>query len=170
MASAGVSVGTGIAVGLALSLGLNHVVSAWVGIRTNHPVIVLSVSLLLLVVAGMACLVPARKAISIDPKAALGPNDFSSDFLRDLCIVAAGDGAGTPNCRKHCAKLCEFCVDPIASSSRAAVSYTRLTEAGFDSSRLGLGASSTPHGSRNHWFLRMLGEVDSAVVRRLERS
>jgi len=70
-ASAGVSVGTGIAVGLALSLGLNHVVSAWVGITTNHPVIVLSVSLLLLVVAGMACLVPARKAISIDPIAAL---------------------------------------------------------------------------------------------------
>jgi hypothetical protein len=31
-------------------------------------------------------------------------------------------------------KLCEFCVDPIASSSRAAVSYSRLTEAGFDSS------------------------------------
>ena len=74
------------------------------------------------------------------------------------------------NCRKHCAKLCEFCVDPIASSSREAVSYTRLTEAGFDSSRLGLGASLTPHGSRNHWFLRMLGEVDSAVARRLERS
>jgi ABC-type antimicrobial peptide transport system permease subunit len=70
-ASAGVSVGTGIAVGLALSLGLNDVVSAWVGIKTNHPLIVLSVSLLLLVVAGMACLVPARKAISIDPIAAL---------------------------------------------------------------------------------------------------
>ncbi len=71
MASAGVSVGTGIAVGLALSLGLNHFVSAWVGTKTNHPLIVLSVSLLLLVVAGMACLVPARKAISIDPIAAL---------------------------------------------------------------------------------------------------
>jgi len=71
MASAGVSVGTGIDVGLALSLGLNHVVSAWVGITTNHPLIVLSVSLLLLVVAGLACLVPARKALSIDPIAAL---------------------------------------------------------------------------------------------------
>jgi predicted permease len=71
MASAGVSVGAGIAVGLALSLGLNHVVIAWVGIPTNHPLVVLSVSFLLLVVAGMACFVPARKALSIDPIAAL---------------------------------------------------------------------------------------------------
>jgi ABC-type antimicrobial peptide transport system permease subunit len=71
MGSAGVSVGTGIAVGLALSLGLNRVVSAWVGITTNQALVVLSVSLLLLVVAGLACLVPARKALSIDPIAAL---------------------------------------------------------------------------------------------------
>jgi ABC-type antimicrobial peptide transport system permease subunit len=71
MASAGVSVSAGIAIGLALSLGLNHVVTAWVGIPTNHPLVVLSVSLLLLVVAVMACFVPARKALSIDPIAAL---------------------------------------------------------------------------------------------------
>jgi predicted permease len=70
-ASAGVSVGTGIAVGLALSLGLNHVISAWVGITTSRPLIMLSVSLLLLVVAGLASLVPTRKALAIDPIAAL---------------------------------------------------------------------------------------------------
>jgi ABC-type antimicrobial peptide transport system permease subunit len=70
-ASAGMSVGSGIAVGLVLSLSLSHVVSAWVGITTNHPLIVFSVSLLLLVVAGVACFVPARKALSIDPIAAL---------------------------------------------------------------------------------------------------
>jgi putative ABC transport system permease protein len=69
--SAAVSVGTGIVVGLALSLCLNHVISAWVGITTNRPLIVLSVSLLLLVVAGLASLVPARKALAIDPIAAL---------------------------------------------------------------------------------------------------
>lgn len=70
-ASAGMSVGSGIAVGLVLSLSLSHVVSAWVGITTNHPLIVFSVSLLLLVVACVACFVPARKALSIDPIAAL---------------------------------------------------------------------------------------------------
>jgi ABC-type antimicrobial peptide transport system permease subunit len=64
------SVGAGIAVGLILSLGISHVVFAWVGITTNHPLIVFSVSLLLLVVAGVACFVPARKALSIDPIAA----------------------------------------------------------------------------------------------------
>ena len=94
-----------------------------------------------------------------------GPNDSSSDFIGDLFVVEDGDGAVTTNCRKHCAKLCEFWVDRIASSPRAAVSYSRLTEAGFDSSRLGLGASSTPHGSRNLWFLRIFGDVDSAVAR-----
>jgi hypothetical protein len=47
----------GEAVGLEPSLGLNHVVSAWVGITANHPLIVLTVSSLLPVVAGMACLV-----------------------------------------------------------------------------------------------------------------
>jgi predicted permease len=70
-ASAGASVGAGFAVGLALTLGLNRVVSGWVGITTNHPLIVLCVSLLLLVVAGVACLLPARKALSIDPITAL---------------------------------------------------------------------------------------------------
>ncbi|HTF72071.1 MAG TPA: ABC transporter permease [Edaphobacter sp.] len=70
-ASAGRSVGTGIAVGLILSFSLSHVVSTWVGGTTNHPVIVFGVPLLLLVVAGVACFVPARKALSINPIAAL---------------------------------------------------------------------------------------------------
>jgi ABC-type antimicrobial peptide transport system permease subunit len=70
-ASAGRSVGTGIAVGMILSFSLSRVVSMSVGGATNHPVIVLGVSLLLLVVAGIACFVPVRKALSIDPIAAL---------------------------------------------------------------------------------------------------
>src|SRR4030081_3090037 len=53
----------------------------------------------------------------------------------------------TANCQKHCAKLCEFCVDAIASSSRAAVSYYRLTEAGFDffPARIGRFVDASPN-------------------------
>lgn len=71
MASAGVSVGLGIAAGLALSLGLNRVISGWVGNTDHHLLMGLSVSFLLLIVAAMACLVPARRALAVDPMTAL---------------------------------------------------------------------------------------------------
>ena len=81
LASAGGSVGLGISAGLALSLGLNRVLSSWIGNTTSHPLadhflashalIVLSVCLLLIVVAVMACLAPARRASSVDPMTAL---------------------------------------------------------------------------------------------------
>ncbi len=71
LASAGASVGLGVAVGLALSLSLNRVISSWVGNTANHPLIVLSVSFLLIVIAVIACLAPARRASSVDPMTAL---------------------------------------------------------------------------------------------------
>jgi predicted permease len=71
MASAAVSVGIGIAAGLALSLGLNRFISGWVGSTTSHPLIAMGVSLLLLMVAAMACLAPARRALAVDPMTAL---------------------------------------------------------------------------------------------------
>jgi predicted permease len=71
IASAGVSVGLGIAAGLALSLGLNRVISGWVGNTDHHLLMGLSVSFLLLIVAAMACLMPARRALAVDPMAAL---------------------------------------------------------------------------------------------------
>ena len=71
MATVWVSVGLGIVAGLALSLGLNRVISGWVGNTTNHPLIVLGVSFLLLVVAVIACLVPVRRALSVDPMTTL---------------------------------------------------------------------------------------------------
>jgi ABC-type antimicrobial peptide transport system permease subunit len=70
-ASAGVSVGLGIGIGLALSFGLHRLIARWVANSSHNPLLVLSVSLLLLVVAVIACLVPARRASSVDPMAAL---------------------------------------------------------------------------------------------------
>jgi putative ABC transport system permease protein len=71
MASAAVSVGIGIVAGLVLSLGLNRFISSWVGSTTSHPLIAMGVSLLLLMVAAMACLAPARRALAVDPMTAL---------------------------------------------------------------------------------------------------
>jgi predicted permease len=71
MTSAAVSVCIGIAAGLVLSLGLNRFISGWIGNTTSHPLIAISVSCLLLMVAAMACLVPARRALSVDPMTAL---------------------------------------------------------------------------------------------------
>lgn len=70
-ASASLSVGIGVAAGFALSLGLNRIISNWIGSITNHPLVFASVSFLLIVVAIVACLVPARKASSVDPMTAL---------------------------------------------------------------------------------------------------
>ena len=69
--SAATSVGAGIAVGLALSMSLSRVVSGWVGIATNRPGLIGGMTLLLLAVGAAACLVPARRAVSVDPMTAL---------------------------------------------------------------------------------------------------
>jgi predicted permease len=71
MASAGASVGLGIAAGLALSVGMNRVIAGWVGATAGHPLIVVGVSVLLAAVAACACLVPARRAMAVDPMQAL---------------------------------------------------------------------------------------------------
>ena len=71
LASAGVSVGLGIGVGLALSFGLNRLIARWVENSHHSPLLVLGVSFLLLVVAALACLLPARRASSVDPMTAL---------------------------------------------------------------------------------------------------
>ncbi|HEX4039962.1 MAG TPA: ADOP family duplicated permease [Acidobacteriaceae bacterium] len=70
-ASAGLSVGVGIAIGLALSVGMHRVMAEWVGSTASPPAIAAGVSLLLLLVAAAACLVPARRAMGVDPMTAL---------------------------------------------------------------------------------------------------
>ncbi len=69
--SAGTSVGLGIAAGLALSFALNRLIAQWVENGTHDPTVVLAVSALLIVVAALACLVPARRALAIEPMTAL---------------------------------------------------------------------------------------------------
>jgi ABC-type antimicrobial peptide transport system permease subunit len=69
--SAGTSVGLGIIVGLALSFGLNRLIAQWIASGTRNPFLILAASLVLVAVAALACLIPARRAVSIDPMAAL---------------------------------------------------------------------------------------------------
>jgi putative ABC transport system permease protein len=69
--SAGISVGIGIVAGLALSLGLNRLIARWIESGTRDPFLILMVSLVLIGVAALACLVPARRATAIDPMVAL---------------------------------------------------------------------------------------------------
>ena len=69
--SAASSVGLGLASGIVLSLGLTRVLTRWVENATHDPLMVLAVSLLVILVAALACLVPARRALAVDPISAL---------------------------------------------------------------------------------------------------
>jgi ABC-type antimicrobial peptide transport system permease subunit len=70
-ASAGVSVGLGILAGLGLSFALNRFIAQWVDNASASPLILLAASSLLLAVAAMACLLPAKRASGVDPMVAL---------------------------------------------------------------------------------------------------
>jgi ABC-type antimicrobial peptide transport system permease subunit len=61
----------GIVAGLALSLGLNRLIARWIESGTRDPIMVLAASGLLILAAALACMVPARRALAIDPMAAL---------------------------------------------------------------------------------------------------
>jgi putative ABC transport system permease protein len=69
--SASTSVGIGLILGATLSLSLSRFVTRWIESGSVHPLMVPGVSLLVITVAAMACLVPARKALSVDPMTAL---------------------------------------------------------------------------------------------------
>jgi predicted permease len=65
------SVGSGVAAGLVLTIALHRVLAHWSEGSSRDPLILLGVTLLLCVVAAIACAVPARRASRVDPAAAL---------------------------------------------------------------------------------------------------
>jgi len=70
-ASIVVSVGSGIAAGIVLTLALNKVLAQWAEGSSRDPLILLAVTLLLSLVAAIACSGPARRALRVDPMTAL---------------------------------------------------------------------------------------------------
>ena len=61
----------GVAVGLTLSVILNRVVASWAGGSSRDPVTLIVAASILFLVAGIACVLPAWRAASIDPMRAL---------------------------------------------------------------------------------------------------
>jgi predicted permease len=66
-----VSVGSGIVVGMLLTLALNRVLARWAQGSSRDPWVLLAVTILLSLVAALACSAPARRAANIDPMTAL---------------------------------------------------------------------------------------------------
>lgn len=71
LAAVTVSIGSGLAVGLSLSLGIHSLLAHWMENTVNNPLMVLASCLLLVVVAFLACIVPAIRASMIHPIKAL---------------------------------------------------------------------------------------------------
>jgi predicted permease len=70
-ASTVVSVGGGILGGVVLTLALHRVLARWAEGSSRDPLILLAVTVLLAVVAAIACALPARRASEVDPMTAL---------------------------------------------------------------------------------------------------
>jgi predicted permease len=69
--STAVSLGSGLAVGLLLTLSLERVLAHWAEGASRDPIVVAGAALLLIVVATIACGVPAQRASRVDPAIAL---------------------------------------------------------------------------------------------------
>lgn len=69
--SVSISIGAGIALGLALSIGLGRWITHWIADTGHHVLFSLVGAAVMIVMAAIACLAPARKASSVDPSAAL---------------------------------------------------------------------------------------------------
>ena len=71
LSSTAIQVSSGVAAGIALSVAFNKLATKWVTESSHDPMILGGVTLLLVVAAALACLVPARRAASVDPMEAL---------------------------------------------------------------------------------------------------
>ena len=65
------NVGAGLLAGVAFCVLLDNITSRWLTESSRDPVIVAGVSALLLGVAVVACIAPARRAATIDPMEAV---------------------------------------------------------------------------------------------------
>jgi ABC-type antimicrobial peptide transport system permease subunit len=71
LSSTAVNVGAGLLVGIVLSIALDKLATKWVTESSRDPLILSGVTLLLIIAATLACLVPARRAAATDPMQAL---------------------------------------------------------------------------------------------------
>jgi predicted permease len=62
----------GVAIGIAAALGVTRFISSMLfGVRANDPLTIIAVAILLGLVALLACYIPARRAVKVDPVVAL---------------------------------------------------------------------------------------------------
>ena len=66
-----VTVAVGLAAGLVLSFVFDKIAEKWVTESARDPILLAGVTVLLVAVAGLACVAPARRAASVDPMEAL---------------------------------------------------------------------------------------------------
>jgi len=71
LSSTAVNVGAGLAAGLLLCIAFDKLATKWVMESSRDPLILAGAALLLIVAAGLACFLPARRAASVDPMEAL---------------------------------------------------------------------------------------------------
>ena len=71
LSSTAFTLGVGLAVGFVLSLALNRIMTSWAGGSSRDPLTLLLSAMLLVLVATVACLIPAWRAASVDPMQAL---------------------------------------------------------------------------------------------------
>jgi putative ABC transport system permease protein len=71
LTSTAVNVGGGLAAGILLSIAFDKLSTKWVTESSRDPLILAGVTLLLIIAAALACMIPARRAAATDPMQAL---------------------------------------------------------------------------------------------------